>query len=80
VGGNAEAVAAGVNGLVVPPSNAPALAAALIDALSDPARLGAWGVAARRRWEAKFTAEHMVRDTETLYRTELQRAGGGPLE
>jgi glycosyltransferase involved in cell wall biosynthesis len=78
VGGNAEVVAAGINGLVVPPSNPPALGAGLVAALSDRARLGAWGVAARQRWEMNFTAEHMVRDTEALYRAELERAGRGP--
>jgi L-malate glycosyltransferase len=78
VGGNAEAVAPDVNGLVVPPSDARALGAALAAALADTGRLAAWGQAARRRWEASFTAEKMVRDTETLYRTELERAGGGP--
>ena len=75
VGGNAEAVAEGSNGLVVPPSDAPALAAGRVAALSDRTRLDAWGVAARRRWEAIFTAEHMVRSTEALYRAELGRAG-----
>lgn len=78
VGGNAEAVAEGVNGLVVPPSNPKALGTALVAALSDRARLDTWGVASRRRWEAGFTAEKMVRDTETLYRVELRRAGGDP--
>ena len=78
VGGNAEAVAEGVNGLVVPPSNPHALGAALVNALADRDRLDAWGVAARRRWEASFTAEHMVRDTEAIYRSELERAGGSP--
>jgi glycosyltransferase involved in cell wall biosynthesis len=78
VGGNSEAVADGVNGRVVPPSDPRALGAALVAALSDRPRLESWGVAARRRWEAEFTAGKMARDTEALYRSELRRAGRLP--
>ena len=78
VGGNAEAVTDGVNGLVVPPSDPGALGAALVAALVDPARLENWGLAARRRWEVAFTAEHMVRTTEALYRSGLLRKRPSP--
>ncbi len=78
VGGNAEAVAEGVNGLVVPASDPDALGAALVAALSDRGRLEAWGAAARRRWETMFTADHMVRETEALYRSALRSAGHRP--
>jgi glycosyltransferase involved in cell wall biosynthesis len=75
VGGNGEAVEHGVTGLVVPPANPSALGEALVALLSDPAKARAWGAAARRRWEETFTAEHMVRVTEELYRSELSRSG-----
>ena len=68
VGGNAEAVAHDETGLVVPPGNPQAFARALIALLPDTARQAAWGAAARLRWEATFTAEQMVRNTEEIYR------------
>jgi len=74
VGGNAEAVGEGATGRVVPANDPDAFAAGLRDALGEPDRLAAWGAEARRRWQERFTAAHMVRDTETLYRA--ARAGG----
>lgn len=71
VGGNGETVVHGVTGLVVPPANPPALAEALVALLSDPAKAHDWGTAAQRRWAEAYTADHMVRTTETLYRTLL---------
>jgi len=75
VGGNAEAVAHGTTGLVVPAGDAGALARALGALLDDPARAEAMGRAGRERWAARFTAERMVRDTEALYRAALAGAG-----
>ena len=67
VGGNREAVADGVTGVLVaahaPAAVGPALAALLL----DPARARAMGAEGRRRWAARFTAERMVRDTERIY-------------
>lgn len=73
VGGNGEAVSHGVTGTVVPPANPSALAEGLVMLLSDPAKVAEWGAAARRRWAVRYTAEHMVRDTEEIYRSELLR-------
>lgn len=73
VGGNAEAVAQNETGLVVPPGDPESFARALIALLPDAARQAAWGAAARLRWEAGFTAELMVRNTEILYRQLLDR-------
>jgi glycosyltransferase involved in cell wall biosynthesis len=77
VGGNGESVAQGVTGLVVPPANAAALAEALVTLLSDPVKAAQWGAAARRRWEQTYTADHMARSTEQLYRSELARRRSG---
>jgi glycosyltransferase involved in cell wall biosynthesis len=78
VGGNAEAVADGVTGLVVPTGDPPALAAALADLLGDPARARAFGEAARRRYVERYTAERMVRETEALYRLGPKGAWSAP--
>ncbi len=70
-GGNREAVVPGGTGLVVPPHDAAALGGAMAELAADAAKRAAWGAAARRRWEERFTAGHMVRDTEELYRAVL---------
>ena len=75
IGGNGEALEDGATGVLVPPGDPAALAAAIAALLADPARRAAMGEAARARWAARFTAERMVRDTEALYRAELARAG-----
>jgi glycosyltransferase involved in cell wall biosynthesis len=60
-GGTAELLGRdGSAGLLVPPSDANALADAVEMLLSDPARLAALGAAARRRIEAEFPLERMV--------------------
>ncbi len=56
-GGAPEVVADGETGLLVPPGDAPALAAAMIRLAEDPALRLAMGEAGRRRYEALFTAE-----------------------
>ncbi|MEO5616611.1 MAG: glycosyltransferase [Candidatus Eisenbacteria bacterium] len=79
VGGNAEAVLDGVTGLIVPPGQAGALAVALGELLGDADRRSAFGRAGRERWAALFSAERMVRETETLYRALLDRRSMRPL-
>lgn len=74
VGGNREAVVPGATGLLVPAGDAAALAEAMAALAADGAKRTAWGGAARRRWEERFTAEHMVRDTEALYRAVFAKA------
>src|SRR6185437_2247036 len=49
VGGNAEAVKDGVTGLVVPPEDADALAAAISQLLTDPAKAKSMGAAGKQR-------------------------------
>ncbi|MBK7367297.1 MAG: glycosyltransferase [Candidatus Eisenbacteria bacterium] len=72
IGGNAEAVADGVNGRIVPGRDRP-FGAALAEMLADRAALTAWGEAGHRRWRELFTAERMVGTTEDLYRKVLAR-------
>lgn len=60
VGGLPEAVEDGVTGVLVPPSDPDALAAALAELLGDPERARAMGEAGRARVLEGFTAERMV--------------------
>lgn len=73
VGGNAEAVTEGVNGLVVPPENPIALAEAIARLLSDPHRARAIGMAGRAMVKEKFTSEVMMSQTASAYRKILAR-------
>jgi rhamnosyl/mannosyltransferase len=59
----------GETGLVVPPGDAAAMAAAIAELLADPARARELGAAARARYEADFRAEQMVEATLALYRS-----------
>lgn len=67
VGGTAEAVIDGENGLVVPPADPAALAAAINSLLSDPARATRMGQAGRARVIESFSIESMVRGVEAVY-------------
>jgi glycosyltransferase involved in cell wall biosynthesis len=66
VGGNAEALADGA-GVVTPPGDADALAAALTEILGDERRRRELGEAARRRAVEKFALARMVAETEAWY-------------
>ena len=66
VGGNAEVVEDGVNGLVVPPENPPALAGAITLLLRDPPLRERLGEAARRR-AADFDIRTAIRRMEEVY-------------
>ena len=69
VGGNAEAVANGENGFVVPPLDAAALSRALVAVHADPVRAAAMGRASRRRAEERFSLERMCAEHARLYRS-----------
>lgn len=58
----------GETGIVVPPRNADALAGAIDQLLSDPARRRAMGEAARRRVSELFTKEQMLDAVADVYR------------
>ena len=66
-GGLPEVVADGETGLLVPPHDEPALAAALVTLLRDAARRNAMGAAGRARVVDEFSVERMVRDTVAAY-------------
>jgi len=66
VGGVPELVEPGVTGWLVPPGDAPALAAALGQVLSDAEARGAMGRTARQRAVDDFSLEAMARQYETM--------------
>ncbi len=73
VGSIPEAVEDGVSGLLVPPDDPPALAAALRRLLSDRVLAAALGAAARGRALGQFTDTAMARAFEVLYADVLRR-------
>jgi glycosyltransferase involved in cell wall biosynthesis len=73
VGGTPEALVPGVTGLLVPPSDAPALAAAITRLLDDRVLAQELGRAARRRIEDKFALDRMYHATAQLYTDLLNR-------
>lgn len=62
-----EIVQEGVNGLLVPPHDAGALARALKTLLEDPVRCGRMGQAGRARVFEQFTETHVVAQTLAVY-------------
>jgi glycosyltransferase involved in cell wall biosynthesis len=74
IGGNAEAVVNGENGIVIGPNDPVALGDALVRMFSDPARRAEWGQASRRRAEQYFSLASMCSEHARLYRT-LVRPG-----
>src|SRR5262249_25946119 len=78
VGGNGEAIEDGVSGLLVPPADPEALAAAILSVLRDPGLAGRLGGAARRSLEQRFSLEATVHANEEVYLSCLAaRARGG---
>ena len=78
VGGNPEAVVHGVTGLVVPPRDPSAMAAAVLDLVRDPARRQRMGEAGRHRVEEAFSLDACVDRYARLYRM-LSGATGEPV-
>jgi glycosyltransferase involved in cell wall biosynthesis len=75
VGGLPEIVDDGRTGLLVPPSDAGALAAAIGGLAGDPARAAAFGAAGRERALAEFSQDRCTDRTAELYRAALETAG-----
>jgi glycosyltransferase involved in cell wall biosynthesis len=71
--GTDEAVADGETGILVPPGDAPALAAAIRAFLSDPALARRAGEAGRERVRTRFTASAMVDGVVAAYEELLAR-------
>ena len=67
VGGNPELVREGETGLLVPPTDPPAMAEAIRAYFVDRDRASSHGVAARRRVEALFSINTMVRNYMEIY-------------
>ena len=73
VGGLPELVQSGETGWLAPPGNAPALAAALSQLLSDPETRRRFGEAARERAVQEFSLSAMVRRHEEVFEKLLTR-------
>jgi len=71
VGGLPEVVEENVSGLLVPPSDAAALATALLSLQSSPEQAGAAGVAGRLRVEQQYSMQAMLGAYAGLYDTLL---------
>jgi L-malate glycosyltransferase len=78
VGGTPEAIEDGVNGLLVPPRDAGAIARAVSRLLADAGWGTRLGQAARQRVVDRFSQEHMVRRTERFYLDLLDRRNRRP--
>lgn len=67
VGGNTDLVVDGETGLLVPPDDAPALAAAIERLLADPALRSRLAAEGQRRVRERYTVDRMVQAHEALY-------------
>ncbi|MBC7705535.1 MAG: TIGR03088 family PEP-CTERM/XrtA system glycosyltransferase [Rhodoferax sp.] len=72
VGGNADLVARGITGEIVPPADPEALALCLVKFASDPERSRSLGLAGRQRVIANFSMQSMVATYQTVYDRQLQ--------
>jgi L-malate glycosyltransferase len=75
VGGNTELVEDGKTGLIVPPDNPEALAAALIQMIEQPQLRQAMAQAARNRVEKRYSWEHCLDEHDRIYKDLLTGQG-----
>jgi len=68
-----EIVQPGQTGLLVPPGDAPAMAAAIGQLLTNPVQAAAFGRAGRKRVQRYFSAAQTVRGVTALYANILER-------
>jgi glycosyltransferase involved in cell wall biosynthesis len=78
VAGCRDVVENGVNGLVVPPNDAPALADALGKLINDPALRIKMGAMGRQRVLEKYTNTHVNAATLEVYRALLEHGNRNP--
>lgn len=71
-GGVYQIVREGVTGLLVPPSDTPALAQRIIELLRNPELARQLGQAAREQVRNEFRVEEMIEKTATMYRKVLE--------
>jgi glycosyltransferase involved in cell wall biosynthesis len=71
VGGTPELVEEDVTGLLVPPSDAVALARAVVSLLRDPARRARLGAAAARRVASQLDEDRLVKELLGAYESVL---------
>ena len=67
VGGIPDKIVDGENGLLVPPGDVDALAQAIVEALSEGARLASWGMTSRSIVETRFSWSRRGRELTDLY-------------
>ncbi len=67
VGGTGEALDGRQTGILVPPGDTHALAAAAVELLADPARAARLGAAAQRAVEERFSARAMTERFTRVY-------------
>lgn len=77
-GGVPEIVRDGETGVLVPPADPAAMAAAVVSLLQDPVAVARMGAAGRQRVAAEFSLSRHVEAVEALYR-EVRGAGRGGL-
>jgi glycosyltransferase involved in cell wall biosynthesis len=75
VGGNPEIVEDGVNGLLVAPRNSEALHRAMVQLMEAPELARRLGAAAREKVTREYSLDRLLRRTEDLYVSLLERRG-----
>jgi sugar transferase (PEP-CTERM/EpsH1 system associated) len=71
VGGNADLVSDGVTGIIVPPGDAPAIAASVLRLADNPESAVRMGKAGRESVESRFSLQAMVAAYQGLYESQL---------
>lgn len=79
VGGNPDLIDEGITGLLVPPSDPPALCNSLLRLFADPVAAQRLGRAARAECERRFSLDRMVADYAAVYDQLLASRGVRPL-
>jgi glycosyltransferase involved in cell wall biosynthesis len=75
VGGIPEVIQHQRTGVLVPPNDPPALAAAVVQVLRQRAQATAWAEAGGRLVESRYTLEHMIDRTAAVYTAVLVEKG-----